>query len=195
MKLRDSSQFNTYYCHITCLMSQFTHNAMKHAGPSTESCACKIVRGNKHLAKMTHPILAPVKRGLGTKRAHTKPQSARWKTVLSCFRYGAHDAREGMEVEGSTWQTYPHVASVTELIVGLCRRESNQPRPGVAPGDPQHEAEGWTWCPRGRESADNAATRPSVFVRESEDPAKMPYSRMALVERGHLATAASAESQ
>ena len=107
----------------------------------------------------------------------------------------AHDAREGMKVEGSTWQAYPLVASVTELIVGLCRRESNQPRPGVAPGDPQHEAEGWTWCPRGRESADDAATRPSVFVRESADPAKMAYSRMALVERGPLATAASAESQ
>ena len=29
------------------------------------------------------------------------------------------------------------VASVTELIVGLCKRESNQPRPGVAPGCPQ----------------------------------------------------------
>ena len=31
----------------------------------------------------------------------------------------------------------PVVASVTELIVGLCKRESNQPRPGVAPGCPQ----------------------------------------------------------
>ena len=26
---------------------------------------------------------------------------------------------------------------MTELIVGLCKRESNQPRPGVAPGYPQ----------------------------------------------------------
>ena len=40
---------------------------------------------------------------------------------------------------------------MTELIVGLCKRESNQPRPGVEPGDPQHKAEGWTQCPRGRE--------------------------------------------
>ena len=33
---------------------------------------------------------------------------------------------------------HPVVASsVTELIVGLCKRESNQPRPGVAPGCPQ----------------------------------------------------------
>ena len=46
-----------------------------------------------------------------------------------------------------------HSASVTEVIGGLCKHESNQPRPGVAPGDPQHEAEGWTWCPRGRESS------------------------------------------
>ena len=53
-----------------------------------------------------------------------------------------------MRVEGSKRQPYPLIASVTELIAGLCKRESNQPRPGVAPGDPQHEAEGWTWCPR-----------------------------------------------
>ena len=25
-----------------------------------------------------------------------------------------------------------------------------QPRPGVEPGDPQHEAEGWTQCLQGR---------------------------------------------
>ena len=46
---------------------------------------------------------------------------------------------------------YHLVASVTELIVGLCKHESNQPRPGVAPGCPQHEAEGSTWCLRGSE--------------------------------------------
>ena len=34
-------------------------------------------------------------------------------------------------------QAYHLVASVTELSVGLCKRESNQPRPGVAPGCPQ----------------------------------------------------------
>ena len=33
--------------------------------------------------------------------------------------------------------SYPLVASVAELMVGLCMRESNQPRPGVAPGCPQ----------------------------------------------------------
>ena len=115
--------------------------------------------------------------------------------MLSWLHNLVHDAREVMRVEGSMRQAYPLVASVTELIVDLPERESNQPRPGVAPGDPQHEAEGWTWCPQGRESADDAATRPSVFVRESEDPTKMTYSRMALVERGPLATAASAESQ
>ena len=36
----------------------------------------------------------------------------------------------------------------------LCTPESRtQPRTGVEPGDPQHEAEGWTRCPRGRENA------------------------------------------
>ena len=57
--------------------------------------------------------------------------------VLSWRGYGVHDAREGTEVEGSKRQVYPLVASETELIVGLCKRESNQPRPGVAPGCPQ----------------------------------------------------------
>ena len=44
---------------------------------------------------------------------------------------------------------HPVVASVTELIVGLRKRESNQPRSGVAPGCPQHKAEGSTLCLRG----------------------------------------------
>ena len=48
---------------------------MKHAGPSTQSCACKIVRGNKDPAKMTHAELALVVRGLCAKRAHAKSQS------------------------------------------------------------------------------------------------------------------------
>ena len=33
-----------------------------------------------------------------------------------------------------------------------------QPRTGVEPGDPQHEAEGWTRCPRGRENTQVAAS-------------------------------------
>ena len=32
---------------------------------------------------------------------------------------------------------YPFVASETEPIADLCKRESNLPRPGVAPGCPQ----------------------------------------------------------
>ena len=92
--------------------------------------------------------------------------------------------------------SYPPVASVAELMVGLCMRESNQPRPGVEPGDPQRKAEGWTQCPRGREHAQRCSySRPSLFVRESKDPVEMTYSRMDLNERGLLATAASAKSQ
>ena len=86
-------------------------------------------------------------------------------------------------------------AAVTGLLVGLCMRESNQPRPGVEPGGPQHEAEGWTLCPRSREHAHDAASRLSLFVRERKDPAKMTYSRMDLVKRGLPATTASAKSQ
>ena len=92
-------------------------------------------------------------------------------------------------------QAYDLVASVTELIVGLCMRESNQPRPGVAPGDPQHKAEGWTSSSGAESMRRDAASRPSVFVRERKDPAKMTYSRMALIKRGLVATAASAKSQ
>ena len=84
---------------------------------------------------------------------------------------------------------------MTELIVGLCKHESNQPRPGVAPGDPQHEAEGWTSSSGAESMHGNAATRPSDFVRGSKDPAKMTYSRMDLVERGLLFKAAHANSQ
>ena len=101
-----------------------------------------------------------------------------------------------MRVEGSMRQAYHLAASVIELIVDLCKRESNQPRPGVEPGDPQHKAEGWTQCPRGREHAQRRSySRPSLFVRESKDPVEMTYSRMDLIKRGLLATAASAKSQ
>ena len=79
--------------------------------------------------------------------------------------------------------------TLSRLVVGLCMHESNQPRPGVAPGDPQHEAEGWTWCPRGlREYAQQV-------LLYGKDPAKMTYSRMDLIKRGLFATAASAKSQ
>ena len=62
-----------------------------------------------------------------------------------------------MRVEGSKRQAYHLVTSVAELIVGLCKRESNQPRPGVAPGDPQHEAEGWTSSSRAESMRSDAA--------------------------------------
>ena len=70
-----------------------------------------------------------------------------------------------------------------------------QPRPGVAPGDPQHEAEGWTSSSGAESMHGNAATRPSDFVRGSKDPAKMTYSRMGPVKPGLLFTAAHANSQ
>ena len=41
-----------------------------------QSCAHGFVRRNKDPAKMTHTKMAPVKRGLGAKRAHAKSQSA-----------------------------------------------------------------------------------------------------------------------
>ena len=91
---------------------------------------------------------------------------------------------------------HPVVASVTELIVGLCKRESNQPRPGVAPGCPQPMLRAQPGvC--GAESVCAAMQRlaPSVFVRGSADPCKMTGSRMAPVKRGLVAMAANAESQ
>ena len=90
---------------------------------------------------------------------------------------------------------HPVVASVTELIVGLCKRESNQPRPGVAPGDPQHEAEGWTSSSGAESMRSDAATRASDFALQSQDTVEMTYSRLALNKRGLLTTAASTKSQ
>ena len=86
-------------------------------------------------------------------------------------------------------------AAVSGLVVGLYMRESNQPRPGVAPGDPQHKAEGWTSSSGAENMRRDAASRRSLFVRERKDPAKMTYSRMALIKRDLLATTASANSQ
>ena len=85
--------------------------------------------------------------------------------------------------------------AVTGLVVGLYMRESNQPRPGVEPGDPQHKAEGWTSSSGAESMRRDAASRRSLFVRERKDPAKMTYSRMALIKRDLLATTASANSQ
>ena len=73
-----------------------------------------------------------------------------------------------------------------------------QPRPGVAPGDPQHEAEGWT-SSSGAESMRAAmqrlAQQPTVFVRGSKDPCKMTYSRLAPIERGLLAKMTNQKSE
>ena len=63
----------------------------------------KIERGNKDPAKMTLTILAPVKRGLGAKRA-SEPKntvSEVENSALMVMPWCAHDAREGMKVEGS----------------------------------------------------------------------------------------------
>ena len=46
----------------------------------------------------------------------------------------------------------------------LRERESNAARPGVEPGDPQHEAEGWTRCPRGRENSKATQRVAQVFL-------------------------------
>ena len=55
---------------------------------------------------MTHTKMAPVKRGLGAKRAHAKSQLAQSMMVYH-LGYGARDAGEGMRVEGSKRQAYP----------------------------------------------------------------------------------------
>ena len=101
-----------------------------------------------------------------------------------------------MRVKGSKRQAYHLVTSVAEVIVGLCKRESNQPRPGVAPGCPQPMLRAQpSVC--GAESVCAAMQRlaPSVFVRGSADPCKMKGSILALIERGLPATAPSAKSQ
>ena len=55
------------------------HGDMEHARPGPS----EIVQGSKDAAKITHSKMAPVKRGLGAKRAHAKSQSAHGVRVLS----------------------------------------------------------------------------------------------------------------
>ena len=92
---------------------------------------------------MTYAKIVPVKRGLSAKRAHANSSSMMlmfimeracvWAEVM-CMR--ACSAAHPLSLASTD--------AVTRLIVGLYMRESNQPRPGVAPGDPQHKAVGWT---------------------------------------------------
>ena len=133
---------------------------------------------------MTYAKMTLVKRALGAKQAHAKTtvskvEDAALKAMVrvTLMRYEGR----GFNVPNS----YPLVASVAELMVGLCMRESNQPRPGVAPGCPQPMLRAQP-CVCGAQSVCAAMQRlaPSVFVRGSEDPAKMTYAEMALVKRG-----------
>ena len=85
---------------------------------------------------MTYAKMALIKRALGAKQAHAKNTVSKVKDAalkamvrVTLMRY------EGLGF--NVPNAYPLVASVAELMVGLCMRESNQPRPGVAPGCPQ----------------------------------------------------------
>ena len=127
--------------------------------PSPETRACGFVRRSKDPVKMTHAEMALVERGLGAKRAHAKSQSVTMMEQV-CVRTWAQRRSRCAHACAGVGRAHPLASRRdTELIVGLCMHESNQPRPGVAPGDPQHEAEGWTWCPRGRD-----------MIRQSKDP-------------------------
>ena len=69
-----------------------------------------------------------------------------------CVRVG----RGGACARAGVQRSAPPRASLDQGARSCAICESGnrtQPRPGVAPGDPQHEAEGWTWCPRGGESS------------------------------------------
>ena len=83
--------------HIKCTHGTHmgTHHMTGHERrqPSTESCARRFVWGNKDHAKMTHAKTAPVKRGLGAKRAHTKSQSVKMMVGRVCVWAGASGAR------------------------------------------------------------------------------------------------------
>ena len=57
-----------------------------------------------------------------------------------------------------------------------------QPRPGVEPGDPQHEAEGWTQCPQGRGDYACDAELPRECDHVDHDGAQEELGR----EQSHL---------
>jgi len=80
------------------------------------ACACKIVRGKIDPAKMTYAKLALVKRALGAKRAHAKPQSAWYMMVLSWLSC-AYDSRE--RVHESQGFNAPSVPQSTALMLAV----------------------------------------------------------------------------
>ena len=145
MKSLDSSQF--HHTEASQHMPHITHQSTHmHMGPKhmwwTESteraawCVRRDLYGEiKDPTKMTHAKTAPVERALGAKRSHANHSQQGGRRCS--HGYGACDTSEGIRGKGSKRQAYHLVTSVAEVIVGLCKRESTQPRPGVAPGDPQ----------------------------------------------------------
>ena len=73
----------------------------------------------------------------------------------------AHGMRVGMRGERTALpQNMPRRLSRCEPA----KARIEQPRPGVEPGDPRHEAEGWTRCPRGRENSAATQRVAQVFL-------------------------------
>ena len=142
---------------------------------------------------MTNAKIDLVERDLGAKRAHAKSQSAKMMMGWLCVRAGAlgvcvHTCgaahplapRRGKELVVAR----PARAGVEHSLARELNPATPSTRPRAGPSV------------RGVESMrSDASSRPSLVVRESQDPVEMMYSRMALVKRGLLATAASAKSQ
>ena len=131
----------TYECLFTCNLQQYQHDTSSTLHDDgieyRELCVWLCVGGSKEPTKTTHAKMGLAKRGLGAKRAQANSVSDDDGTGV---RVGRGDQVCGVcmcaRVQ-ACGAAHPLVASVTELMVGLCKRESNQPRPGVAPGCPQ----------------------------------------------------------
>ena len=155
------------------------------------SCARRFVWGNKDHAKMTHAKTAPVKRGLGAKRAHAKSQSVKVMVGRVCVWAGA----SGVCVHacGAAHPLAPRRGTALEVARPARAGIERSPARELNPTTPSTRLRAGP-CVRGGERESDAASRPSVFVRGSQDPVEMTYSRLAVSKRGLLATAASAKS-
>ena len=91
----------------------------------------------------------------------------------------AHLERYGLaEVPGIVSEDATTALRSVCVCTSLARIEQSSvsPRPGFEPGDPQHEAEGWTQCPRGRESKQAADSGSSVPPARLESTGRAPNS-------------------
>ena len=117
-------------------------------------------------AKSAYSRIALIERGLSAVAASANRNqlgnmeamaaAAACRTGLGCAQAQTSSSDRAHTV---TRQPRPARSSTRES-----NESSQQPRPGVEPDDPQHEAEGWTRCPQGRENSASDAKLHTLFT-------------------------------